>query len=114
MVFREGACKCTRIRRQVQSCVICFSPRIEVLGKIVIGIAVSVRPDNPDFLSTDAIAQLREDTKLITDPVYAPLFINDGPTPSRRTDIDDWPCFRPHLAENLNPLTTIPFTCTQH
>src|SRR3546814_20361282 len=40
-LFSDGACKCQRIRRQVQSCVFCLSPRIHVLGKIVIGIEVS-------------------------------------------------------------------------
>src|SRR3546814_14736923 len=32
-LFPDGAWKCTRIRRQIQSCVICFSPRIEEIGR---------------------------------------------------------------------------------
>src|SRR3546814_9681529 len=78
------------------------------------GIAVSVRPDKPDFLRTDAIAQLREDRKLITYPVYAPLFINDGTAPSRRNDLVDRHCVRRHVAASISHFASDPVQGRQH
>src|SRR3546814_9153157 len=60
-----------------------------VLGKIVIGIAIAIRPDHPDFFGADAVAQLRQDAKLIADPVYPPIVINDGTAPSRWNHLID-------------------------
>src|SRR3546814_7118159 len=66
-----------------RSGIVRISPDLEVLGKIVIGIAIAIRPDHPDFFGADAVAQLRQDAKLIADPVYPPIVINDGTAPSR-------------------------------
>src|SRR3546814_9135542 len=74
----------------VQTCALpIFSPDLEVLGKIVIGIAIAIRPDHPDFFGADAVAQLRQDAKLIADPVYPPIVINDGTAPSRWNHLID-------------------------
>src|SRR3546814_15408983 len=61
-----------RIWRQAEAGIVRISPDLEVLGKIVIGIAIAIRPNHPDFFGADAVAQLRQDAKLIADPVYPP------------------------------------------
>src|SRR3546814_19524059 len=78
-----------RIWRQAETGIVRISPGLEVLGKIVIGIAIAIRPDHPDFFGADAVAQLRQDAKLIADPVYPPIVINDGTAPSRWNHLID-------------------------
>src|SRR3546814_7709180 len=78
-----------RIWRQAEAGIVRISPDLEVLGKIVIGIAIAIRPDHPDFFGADAVAQLRQDAKLIADPVYPPIVINDATAPSRWNHLID-------------------------
>src|SRR3546814_14284976 len=42
-----------------------------------------------DFFGAEAVAQLRQDAKLIADPVYPPIVINDGTAPSRWNHLID-------------------------
>src|SRR3546814_17676035 len=79
----DRGAKRLRIWRQAEAGIVRISPDLEVLGKIVIGIAIAIRPEHPDFFGADAVAQLRQDAKLIADPVYPPIVINDGNAPSR-------------------------------
>src|SRR3546814_3671965 len=66
-----------------------ISPDVSYLGKIVIWIAIASRRDHPDFFGADSVAQLRQDAKLIADPVYPPIVINDGTAPSRWNHLID-------------------------
>src|SRR3546814_9074631 len=61
----DRGAKRLRIWRQAEAGIVRISPDLEVLGKIVIGIAIAIRPDHPDFFGADAVAQLRQDAKLI-------------------------------------------------
>lgn len=76
----------SRIRRQIERVVVGRPPALEILGQIVVRIAIAVRVDHPDLLGPDAVAQLAEDAKLITDPVDTPVLSNDRAAPFRRND----------------------------
>src|SRR3546814_5842752 len=85
----DRGAKRLRIWRQAEAGIVRISPDLEVLGKIVIGIAIAIRPDHPDFFGADEVAQLRQDAKLIADPVYPHIVINDGTEPSRWNHLID-------------------------
>src|SRR3546814_16884346 len=102
----DRGAKRLRIWRQAEAGIVRISPDLEVLGKIVIGIAIAFRPDHPDFFGADAVAQLRQDAKLIADPAYPPIVITDGTAPSHSTHhIDRTNMQRPAAssATNLHP-----------
>src|SRR3546814_5366102 len=70
------------IRRRHTSCALWT-------GVQTCALPISIRPDHPDFFGADAVAQLRQDAKLIADPVYPPIVINDGTAPSRWNHLID-------------------------
>src|SRR3546814_14116685 len=65
----DRGAKRLRIWRQDEAGIVRISPDLEVLGKIVIGIAIAIRHDPPDFLGADEVAQLRQDSKHLPHPV---------------------------------------------
>jgi len=44
----DAGCERSRVRGQVEAGIIGVTPDFEVLGKIVVRIAIAVRADNPD------------------------------------------------------------------
>src|SRR3546814_7803093 len=56
----DRGAKRLRIWRQAEAGIVRISPDLEVLGKIVIEIAIAIRPDHPDFFGADAVARSEE------------------------------------------------------
>jgi hypothetical protein len=61
------------VQRQLQRLIIAFAVALEVGRQVLVGIAVAVRPDHPDLLAAQALAQGLQHGDLIGDAVDAIL-----------------------------------------